>query len=394
MIWFAAIVIVAPAAFFAYAYVGYPVILRVLAARRPAPAAPSVPTDGEWPYISITVPAYNEERSIRRTLEELLRVDYPADRRQILVISDGSTDRTDDIVREFHARGVELLRIPQRAGKTAAENAAGRTVRYDLIVNTDASVRIPPTSLKPLVRAFADPTVGVASGRDVSVGDEAREANRAESGYVGYEMRIRDLETRVGSIVGASGCFFGFRRAVNDTDFPEGLSRDFASALLARERGYRAVSVDDALVIVPRTTSLQAEYRRKIRTMARGIQTLWYKRHLMNPFRYGVFAFMLVSHKLCRWLVYLAIPPAALAIAVLATRWTPALFLLAAGVAAWGAGIVALRWPEERRMPRLLALVGFAAVSALAGVMAWVRVFRRQRDVKWEPTRRPGAAAA
>ncbi len=394
MTWLAVAIAVVPAAFFGYAYVFYPAILRVMAALRPPVHPPPMPADDGWPFISITVPAYNEERSIRRTLEELLRVDYPADRRQILVISDGSTDGTDNIVGEFAARGVELLRISERSGKTAAENAAGRTVRHDLIVNIDASVRILPTSLKPLVRALGDPTVGVASGRDVSVGDEAREANRAESGYVGYEMHIRDLETRVGSIVGASGCFFGFRRAVNDTEFPEGLSRDFASALLARERGYRAVSVDEALVVVPRTTSLRAEYRRKIRTMARGIQTLWYKRHLMNPLRHGAFAFMLVSHKLCRWLVYLSVPPALLALGVLALRWPPAAVLLGLGAVAAAMGIVALRWPEERRMPRPLALVGFAAVSILAGVMAWARVLRRQHDVKWEPTRRPGDATA
>src|SRR5690606_28676925 len=106
--------------------------------------------------------------------------------------------------------------------------------------------------LKALVRAFEDTTVGVASSRDVSVGDLTAEGNQGESGYVGYEMQVRALETRIGSIVGASGSFFAMRRELHEPGFPEELSRDFASALMAVERGFRAVSVDDAICLVPR----------------------------------------------------------------------------------------------------------------------------------------------
>src|SRR5690606_39198192 len=123
-----------------------------------------------------------------------------------------------------------------------------------------------------------------------SVGDLSAEGNQGESGYVGYEMRVRALETRLGSIVGASGSFFAMRREIHEPDFPEQLSRDFASALMAVERGFRAVSVEEAICLVPRTRSLRTEFRRKARTMARGLETLWYKRHLMNPLKHGAFA--------------------------------------------------------------------------------------------------------
>lgn len=386
MIPFALTLIALPVLFFGYSYVGYPAAMRLLA-RRAQGQRPGDPD--EWPSISITVPAYNEERSIRATLERLLSLDYPADRRQILVISDASTDRTDDIVREFADRGVELLRLPARRGKTAAENAAGHVVTGEIVINTDATITIPAGALKALVRAFADPSVGVASGRDVSVGDAKREASGGEQGYVGYEMWVRSLETQLGSIVGASGCFYGIRRRIYDSQFPEELSRDFASALMAREHGLRAVSVEDAICIVPRTTSLQAEFRRKIRTMARGLQTLWFKRHLMNPFREGRFAIMLISHKLCRWLVYLAAPGALLGVILLATVSPVGKALLALSVLGLAAGIVALRWPAGRRLPRMLALPGFAVASVLAGILAWAKVFRRERSPVWEPTRRP-----
>lgn len=370
-----------------YAYVGYPLLLRVVAAFRPPRRLPPAPA--EWPLVTLTLPAYNEARVIRATLDNLLAIDYPAERLQLVVVSDCSSDGTDEIVREYASRGVELVRLPKRMGKTAAEHAATAAARGAIVVNTDASVRVPPGSLKPLVRAFGDPTVGVASGRDVSIGDVSAEGNGGESGYVGYEMTVRALETRVGSIVGASGCFFAFRRECADLSFPVHLSRDFASCLIARERGYRSVSVDEAVCVVPRTTSLQAEARRKARTMARGLATLLHKRHLMNPLRHGAFAWMLVSHKLCRWLVYPALPLAAAGLVLLGILWPPAAVAVAAAAAGVLLGVAGLRWPAGRAVPRPLALAGFLLASNWAGVQAWAKVARGETSPVWEPTRRP-----
>lgn len=383
----ATLVAASPLALMGYAYVGYPALLKAIAAARPEPAKRGDPA--QWPFITITVPVYNEERAIAQVLDRLLAADYPADRREILVLSDASTDRTDEIVRGYADRGVKLLRMPVRKGKTANENAGGKAARGEILINADATVRIDPQGLKALVRAFQDPTVGVASGRDVSVGKEGEEGNRDESKYVGYEMQVRALETRVHSIVGASGCFFAVRRECNDSDFPESLSRDFASCLIARERGYRAVSVDEALCYVPRTASLQNERSRKVRTMARGLQTLWYKRHLLNPFRYGVFSWMLWSHKLARWLVYPAIPFSAVALAYLAVDSTAARAVLATAIAGTAFGLLAMKWNGGRKLPRLLALPGFVVASNLAGLMAWVQVIKGTRAAVWEPTRRP-----
>jgi cellulose synthase/poly-beta-1,6-N-acetylglucosamine synthase-like glycosyltransferase len=381
-----------PIALFAYAYLLYPLLLRGLASLRPPPRAAADPL--EWPSITISLPAYNEERSIRDTLESLLRIDYPGDRRQILVISDASTDRTDEIVREFGSRGVELLRLPARAGKTAAENAAARHFRGDIVINTDATIRIPPASVKPLVRVFQDPTIGVASGRDVSVGRAEQEENRGESGYVGYEMWLRSLETRVGSIVGASGCFYAIRRTLVNPLFPEALSRDFASPLRARELGYRTVSVDEAVCLVPRTVSLRSEFRRKIRTMARGLETLWYKRKLMNPARYGLFAWMLVSHKLVRWLVHLTLPLALVGLALLAPASPVALGLLIAAGAVLAVGTLALARGGEHRLPLPLAVAGFFVAVNVAALAAWWKALKGERNPIWEPTRRPGDVTA
>ena len=372
----------------AYAYLGYPALLKLLAWLRPRPPLAREPA--EWPRVTITIPAYNEERAIAATLDAILATDYPADRRQVLVVSDASTDRTDEIVRAYADRGVELLRMPVRGGKTAAENAAREHLKGDIVVNTDASVRVAPDALKPLIARFADPEVGVASGRDVSVAQLDRDLNLGESGYVGYEMWVRDLETRVGSIVGASGCFYAIRRPLHMTLFPAALSRDFACALIAREQGYRAVSVSEAVCFVPRIQSLRQEYRRKVRTLTRGLETLWFKRGLLNPARYGLFAWMLASHKLVRWLAPWGLALVGLGWLILAGALHSGLLLgvfllplLLAGGGWW--------WPEDRQAPRIVALPAYIVSGIVAALDAWLRAFRGEMNPVWEPTRRSAA---
>jgi cellulose synthase/poly-beta-1,6-N-acetylglucosamine synthase-like glycosyltransferase len=385
---FALVLVLLPVVLLVYSLGVYPLLLKLIGAMRPAPI-PAVDPE-EWPLITLAVPAYNEAASIARTLEGLLAIDYPAERRQILVVSDASTDATDEIVRGFAGRGVQLHRLPVRSGKTAAENAAATLLTGEIIVNTDATIRIPPHALKPLIRVFRDRSVGVSSGRDISVGDVDAEANRGESGYVDYEMWVRALETRVHSIVGASGCLYGIRRDIFDTLFPSALSRDFASALIAKTHGLRAVSVPEAICLVPRTRSLRSEFGRKARTMARGLETLFYKRRLLNPFRYGLFAWMLISHKLLRWLVFLSAPLALIGLAVLAPTSRAAAGALALIGVSVLLGLLAVYWPWGRP-PRPLSVFGYLLVSAAAGFLAWTKALRGELNPIWEPTRRPSA---
>lgn len=377
-----------PVAIFGYAYLVYPALLWLVAALKPR--RPVVDAPAEWPGVTVILPCYNEEATVARTLEGLLALDYPSDRLHLLVASDASTDRTDEIVASFATRGVELLRLRDRGGKSAAENAAAARVRGEIVVNTDATTRILPGSLKALIREFQDPTVGVATGRAVAVGDLDAGMNLGEAKYTDYEMWVRSLETRVGSVVGASGCFFASRRTLYAGDFPPGLSRDFASCLIAHELGYRAVSVPTAPCLVPLSSSLRTEVRRKTRTMARGLDTLWFKRQLLNPFRHGGFAWMLFSHKLARWLFQLTWPLGVLGLIVLASTSSLALSLtFGATCLVAVAAIMAYRWPEGRSAPRFIAVPGFAVWANVAGANAWFRFVRGTKQAIWEPTRRP-----
>lgn len=380
-----------------YTYFGYPLILALWGAWRGRRGKANTTAEewspAEWPMLSITVPVYNEEAQIRGLIESLLALDYPAERRQILIVSDASTDRTDEIVAEYAAEGVELLRMPSRSGKTAAENAARPRLRGEIVINTDASIRIHPAAPRLLVSRFADPEVGVASARDVSVARVGADPNAGESGYVGYEMKVRELEDRVSGIIGASGCCYAIRADLHRLPLPEALSRDFAAALHAREHGYRATTVSDAICYVPRAGSLRREYRRKVRTMIRGMQTLHHKHRLLDPRRYGVFAWMLFSHKVCRWLVPWSLLGATLGTALLALDLVAARALLVAGIVGTGLALAGWYWPEEKKPPRLVSLPAYLLIGNLAAIEAAVMALRGVQNPTWEPTRREAVNA-
>jgi glycosyltransferase involved in cell wall biosynthesis len=380
-----------------YAYAGYPLLLwiaglvrgpRAATGGSPPPPPAGADSTAQWPLVSISIAAYNEEQQIRELVKSLLAIDYPLERQQILITSDGSTEATDSNVAEYADQGVELLRMPERSGKTKAENAASQRLRGEIVVNTDASTRILPESLKPLVAALRDPSVGCASGRDVSVSAASGDANRGESGYVGYEMAVRALETRVSGIIGASGCFYAIRADLHRLPLSGTLSRDFAAALHAREHGYSAVSVSEATCLVPRGASLRKEYRRKVRTIARGMRTLWHKRALMNPLRHPGFAWMLMSHKVSRWLLPWAAAAALVALALLARQLLWARVLLAMASLVVALGVTGWMLAERPRLPRLLAAPAFLLAGNLAAAHALVRVLAGGEDALWEPTRR------
>ena len=364
-----------------YSYALYPALLWIVSkVRRRHGVRATEPA--EWPPVTITLPAYNAQETLRPVLEALVRTDYPADRRQILVVSDGSTDGTDDLVREYAAQGVELLRIEGRLGKTEIENRAFASIRGEIVVNTDASVTIDPQAVKKLVAALGDPDVGVASARDISVASVGAKGHASEAAYVGYEMWIRDLETAAEGIIGSSGCLYAVRAPLHRRELQGHLSRDFSSALWARLNGARAVSVRDAICFVPRAANMRIEFRRKIRTMSRGIQTLFYHGQLLDPFRYGLFAWFLWSHKLVRWLVPMALVTGAIAVVVLSRAGRVAVVagLVLAAVGWW--------WPQNGRAPKLASVAAYFVSGSVAGLVAWKRALMREGAAVWEPTPR------
>jgi cellulose synthase/poly-beta-1,6-N-acetylglucosamine synthase-like glycosyltransferase len=268
-------------------------------------------------------------------------------------------------------------------------------VRGEIVINSDASVRLHPQATRRLVRAMADPRVGVASTRDVSVTAMQSQTSSlaAEAGYVGYEMWIRDLETRAAGIIGASGSGYAMRAELHKLPVREDLSRDFSSALTAQRHGLRAVSVTDALTYVPRTESVRREYRRKVRTISRGLKTTYANRDLLNPAKHGQFAFKLISHKLMRWFVPILGVPALVALVVLGFRYHAEAIAFVAAAAIAACAYVALRNDDRADAPALPRMVfGMLAANAAVVQAGWRFVWSAE-DRIWEPTRRTPAIA-
>ena len=380
------VLIAIPIVIAVYAYIAYPLILWLVARSRTDVTA-QAPNTGQLPMVSVVVPAYNEERQIGGAIDALLAQDYPRDRMQILILSDASTDRTDEIVRSYSSRGVELLRMPERGGKTKAENASCALLRGEIIVNTDASIRLHPAAVRELI-ARMSPDVGVASGRDVSIAAMGDASNITEAGYVGYEMWIRALETRTGGIVGASGSCYAIRHSLHLIPIRDDLSRDFSAALTAREHGFRTISVDEAICFVARTGSLRREYRRKLRTITRGMNTLYARRALLDLDKYGAFAWKLLSHKVARWTVPVAAILGAIGLALLAPSHLWAVVVLGLIALVLVLALAGALWPSQKPMPTLLSVAAFGTAANLAVVHATLRILAGRRDPLWEPTRR------
>lgn len=362
-----------------YAYLGYPLLLAVLGmvAGRPAEAG----TQEFQPKLTLIIPVHNEERVIEEKLRNLDSLRYPRDRIDVLIVSDGSTDRTPEIVRAYRGElRITLLELAGRQGKAAALNLGLEHVNGEIVVFTDASILLDADALRHIAGPFRDPMVGCVSGEDHIP------AGGGEGLYGRYELFLRNLESRVSSIAGASGSFYAMRSKLC-TPFLPGMAPDFLSVLSTVEQGYRAVTEPRAQGTMSSTKSTRGEFERKIRTLIRGMTALWHVRGLLNPIQSGTFALVLWSHKMARWLV-----PFFLVSALIANLWLldrSGYLLLFAGQLVFygiaGLGTLGVSLARDHLVGKIAMY--FSVVNA-AILVAWIRFLAGVRQEIWEPTRR------
>jgi cellulose synthase/poly-beta-1,6-N-acetylglucosamine synthase-like glycosyltransferase len=359
-----------------YPYLGYPLALALWARLRPRPDGRR--GDAELPAISMIVPVHNEAARLERKIANIEQLQYPADRLDVLFVSDGSTDGTVELLERRMGPSMRLIALPARGGKAAGLNAGLAAARHEILVFTDAAIDLEPGSVERLVRRFADPAIGCVSGED-------RIADAGGEGLYGrYELLLRRLETAVHSIVGASGSFYAQRKAIC-RPFTEGMAPDFLSVLRTVEAGYRAVSAEDAVGTMTSLSDPRREYERKVRTLIRGMTTLFAHARLLNPVRYGAFAFVLWSHKIMRWAAPFFLAVTLLAPLALLDRPFYLLAFVAQVVFYLLAGAAARGLPAG--LPGRIA-VYFVHVHA-ALVAAWVQYGRGVRQEIWTPSQRP-----
>ncbi len=373
-----------------YAYVGYPLLLVCLSRRytrlgiRAAPVARGEMT----PKVSFIITAYNEARQIEDKLLNSLQLNYPKDKLEIIVASDGSTDRTDEIVKSHAAQGILLSRAPERKGKEHAQKYALDQASGEILVFSDVATLLDPDGISRIVQNFSDPTVGCVSSVDRFMDVDGRLSG--EGAYVRYEMWLRDLESRVYSLVGLSGSFFAARRAVCHP-WAENLQSDFNTLLNAVKAGLRGVSDATSIGYYKNITDEKREFDRKVRTVLRGISVLMKNLPLLNPWQYGIFSWQLISHKLCRWLVPFSLISSILTNTLLIEEGPlyPILFVLQmvfyAAAAAW---TLRHRLPLPEWMMNGMKVPGYFVSANVAILIAWCRYLQGSRVTLWEPSKR------
>jgi glycosyltransferase involved in cell wall biosynthesis len=360
-----------------YVYIGYPLTLLLAGGfmKRPILKGPVEPT------VDMIIPAYNEEHVIAAKINNTLALDYPADKIRLIVVSDGSTDRTDAIVESFAEKGVLFFRQPQRMGKAAALNRGVSQAGREIVVFTDASILLTRSALKQIVRPFRDPSIGCVSGEDhIPEGG-------GEGLYGQYELLIRNLESRSGSIVGASGCFYAQRRELCP-NFQQGRAPDFISVLETVRRGFRAITEPAAVGVMGKVAASSDEFKRKVRTIIRGLTALMDYKGLLNPRNYGVFSVALLSHKILRWAVPWLMATALLTNVLLADHLFYAI-LLALQVGFYTLALIG--WFKERgKEPAGIEfrLPLFFCVSNLAALVAVLKYAAGVRQEVWESSKR------
>ena len=368
-----------------YVYFGYPLLLAALTRAGLGRGVRKQPVE---PSVTLVVSAFNEAAVIARKIENSLALDYPPERLQLIVVSDASDDGTDEIVRGFAGR-VELLRMEERGGKTLGLNAAVAKAHGDIIVFSDANAMYEPGVIRRICCNFSDPAVGAVTGESrYLIGDEDL-STQSENAYWSYELALKAMESRLGSLVGGDGAIYAIRRELYRPMAASDLS-DFINPLQIVAQGYRNVYEPQAVSWEGGAEGFQAEYRRKVRIVNRAWRATAKMKALLNPFRHGWFALQFLSHKVLRWLA-----PVLMGVVLLAN------VLLVAGAGGWFYGLalvgqlafygLALAGQfltgTGRPVPALLRIPYYFCLVNLASLVALLQLMAGKRYTTWNVSR-------
>jgi cellulose synthase/poly-beta-1,6-N-acetylglucosamine synthase-like glycosyltransferase len=366
-----------------YIYIGYPVILWLVTRfyRRP------VRKGGLTPGITLLISAFNEEEAIAEKIENTLALDYPKELLEVFVISDSSTDATDSIVLSYADRGIQLLRMPERGGKTAGLNAALQRASGELILFSDANIMYRPDVVRQFVANFADPEVGCVTGDSCYADQEITGAHVQEKAYWNYERSIRTRESELGSTVGGDGAIFMIRKALF-TPLPHDTINDLVIPLQIVAQGYRAVFEPKAIGLEPSAGTFRKEFRRKQRIVNRSWLGTMRTATVLNPFRVGIFAWQVWSHKVLRWLIPVFLVIGVLGCALARTGGVIynlglVMALITLAIAAFGSYLTTTRGPAAK----LCHAIYYFYLVNLASLLGIFRALTGRVDVMWSPER-------
>ena len=364
-----------------YVYVLYPVLLSCISLFSRRSRAPL----GYEPFLSVLICAYNEEAGIAEKLRQTLALDYPEDKIEIVVVSDGSTDATEDIVRSFADSRVRLLRTSLRRGKTNAQNEGVSTCKGEVIVFSDATAIYKKSALRYLAGNYRDPRVGAVSGRYQYFDESGASPTGAGSiAFWNYENWIKSSQSSIKTITGCCGCIYSVRRDLY-TELPADIISDLVQPLCVIRRGHSVVFEDRALAYEATTETSHQEFTMRVRVITRAMRGLLSAGDLFNPFRYTWIAFQLISHKVMRWFVPAYLLGMLLGSALLAGH-TFFTIVFAAQVGFYLVAISSLFLPLHRGWKPLGIPLYFCTLN-LAAVVSLIELMRGNKYVVWETVR-------
>ena len=396
-----------------YAYAGYALVLFTIDVYRRlfrgskfyAATMDDYQADDQLPPVSFIITAYNEAARIGEKIKNTLALSYPVEKIEIIVASDCSSDETDNIVKSYAGRGVKLVRAPERKGKEHAQMHAVQEATGEIFVFSDVATILKPDALRNIVRNFQDPTIGCVSSEDRFIDRDVKISG--EGLYVRYEMFLRALESRVNTLVGMSGSFFAARREACKSWAPD-LQSDFNTLLNAVKLGMKGISDPQSIGYYENIADERKEFQRKVRTVLRGISVLMRNRQLLNPFRYGLFAWQLASHKICRWAVPIFLALALISNFLLLSHGVIYVVLLILQSVFYIAAVWYRFFEKSEQHPpihhrpeatiaaeklksivRPIARIAYYFLTVNTAIAwAWFRYLRGERATLWEPSKR------
>jgi poly-beta-1,6-N-acetyl-D-glucosamine synthase len=368
-----------------YIYVGYPILVglaaRVRGTRRIGKAAPgdSVPT------LTLIVAAYNEEKVILEKIRNSLTLDYPRDRLEIVIATDGCTDDTNDIIRTFASAGVTLRATFPRRGKTRVLNDAIPHASGEIVVLSDANAMYSAGALRTLVRHFIDPAVGGVTG-DVKIVNDSVAFGSSEGLYYRYERFLMEQESNLGALIGVDGAMYAIRKELFSPPSDNIVLDDLVISMNVARQGYRLVYDPEALAFEQATPEMSQEFKRKVRIVAGGFQAL-VQREGLPQVHQGRLWFAYVSHKLLRWLTPFALLVCLISAVALTSRRPLYGWFVAAQVAFYLAAAVGAHNRRFLASTLVNAAHYFCMVQAAAFLGFWKGILRRQ-SVMWKKAAR------
>jgi len=367
-----------------YVYFGYPLLLWLFTRSRPAVTHRQ---EGNLPSVTLIISCYNESSVIEEKLENALAAEYPKEKLQILVVSDGSDDGTDEIVLGYEEKGIKLIRQEGRLGKTMGLNLAMEQVKSEVVVFSDANAMYAADAIQKLVRNFVNRDVGYVVGAALYTDGEQGASAQNENLYWRYELAIKSMETRLHSVVGGDGAIYAIRATLWDPLQQQDIN-DFVNPLQIISKGFRGVFDGEAKCFEETAGDFGREVARKERIVNRSIRGLLRVKEAMNPMKTGAFAFEVISHKLLRWLIPLFLGVGLAGSIILALSGYK-LFLLISfcGLVLLGLALLgSLSSDKEGLSPWLATPYYFVAVNWYA-VRGILKALKGQTQVTWESAR-------